>query len=349
MARIVFDEGQVDQIQTHAANLADPSQLNEFAKAIFERIPAESHFEIASALADAHPFFRPAVPEDDEGHGLDYDAFRRLVFKARLSATPAREPRVLLACPPKSASTFLSQALASALGVEKQSLSCPSHTPRSSSTLGANLREQELDDLALLKRCLRRRGFVAQHHVRCSPYLCGQIALYGLRPVVTTRNIFDSLVSLDDMYVSWRQTTDPLTAFFNDGLPAGYAELPLERRLELLVDRWLYWYVQFYVSWRQCEGHSALTPLWVSYETDILGDAKALSEKIGEGLGLAGDDLGALEAALAAKQDDDASRLNQGVAGRGAAFPEPLRDRVMGLIKTFEDEVDLSPMTAVAD
>lgn len=133
-------------------------------------------------------------------------------------------------------------------------------------------------------------GYVAQHHLRCTPYLCQQLELYNIRPIVTYRNVYDSLVSLDDMMrkqqQEWAATRDKDAIYFSDGLPSNYCELDDETRYLILVDRQCAWYLQFFMSWKRCEALGLVKPLWVSYEEDFLGNKQRLAERIAAFVGL---------------------------------------------------------------
>lgn len=65
-----------------------------------------------------------------------------------------------------------------------------------------------------MRHGLNGRGYVAQHHIRCTPYLARQMTLYNIRPIVTVRNFFDTLISLDDMFQSWRASNRPVDTIF---------------------------------------------------------------------------------------------------------------------------------------
>ena len=149
-----------------------------------------------------------------------------------------------------------------------------------------NLREQETDELALIRNGINGMGYVAQHHIRCTPYLCRQMQLYRIKPIVTYRNYFDTLVSLDDMFLEWRPAGPGSDLnFFDDGLPSNYVDMDREDRLHLLADRSTVFYIQFYLTWKKCEAMGLVEPLWVSYEKDFQGDKTILAERIAEFVG----------------------------------------------------------------
>ncbi|KAA3519650.1 hypothetical protein G6L63_05030 [Agrobacterium vitis] len=310
-------------------------------------VPQNRALEVAAALCHANPFFLPAVSDGDaQGLKLSTSQLAELTFRARLTANRARQPNVLVACAPKSASTFISMALVQALDIPLANLALPSLTPGSGSALGGNLRSQETDELALMRHGLNGRGYVAQHHIRCTPYLARQMALYNIRPIVTVRNFFDTLISLDDMFQSWRASNRPVdTIFFDDGLPINYHHLPFEERLDMLVAAQAVWYAQFLLSWQRCEMLNLVKPLWVSYETDFLGDKAVLADRIATFTGADSQAAQKITEALADKRDGERKRINQGIAGRGAEVPDNIRRQAMAIFDRYAGYGDLTLLT----
>src|SRR5262249_35279753 len=159
------------------------------------------------------------------------------LIAARHQAMRPQARRYVVCSMPKSGSSFLKAALEVALPLPAVSLTSFGNTELSS-LFGMNAREQELDELALVKAALLNpHGFVAQHHTRYTPYLSLQMRAYGLTPIVTTRNIPDALVSFDDMMLAWRAEAGP-EGWLGDtpfALPRGYADLAPEARIALLA------------------------------------------------------------------------------------------------------------------
>lgn len=277
----------------------------------------------------------------------------RLQRKLNL-APPPLEPdftRILVACMPKSGSTFLATALTCLPGMRRANLTpMPVRRREQELDLLRLLQEEELtrqlrspDPVGLIDALLRKalgknrlqrvtgpvRGWVAQHHVRCTEPTETIIEDYKVTPVVLVRNLFDALISLrdhlknDSIYMTMAYYTREMRNWSD------------EQMLDFLVDMVAPWYIHFYVSWQYHPKR-----LQLSYErlradptgcmTDILRFAghSATSEEI--------------EAAVAtAKQQP--IRLNKGVTGRGAAFSEDHRQRVARLAGYYPD-IDFSPI-----
>lgn len=323
----------------------DLSELRQSGHEFLGRFPAERRLEIASALTWASPFFLADIPEEAARKlSLNLNQFSELVMRAKLTAKRSGQVNILLACAPKSASTFIETALRKALGLPAVSLFTATAGGLSASMLGANLREQELDELALIRNGLNRAGYVAQHHTRCTPYLAKLLTTYNIRPIVTHRNLFDTFVSLDDMVMAIRTGgPEDVRRYFGDGLPANYARLDIEDRLTILVQRNTAWFIQFYLSWKNCERAGLVRPLWISYEVDFLGDKAALAEKVSRHLGPIADPQ-KLADAFEDKRGAESRRFNKGVAGRGLDMPASVRDIILKTAHYYRDDADLTPL-----
>jgi hypothetical protein len=326
--------------------LATPSVIQAEAHAFLSRFPAQRRLELASALSWSNPFYLPEMPRDNAQQlAIGTAQLAELTMRAKLTAHHAPQLNVLLACAPKSASTFIAGALQTALGLPSAALFASTPRVRAVSMMGGNLREQEPEELALIRNGLNGVGYVAQHHSRCSPYLALLLKTYNVRPIVTHRNLFDTFISLDDMIMGYR--SDRITDagfYFSDGLPANYGRLDREDRLTILVQRNTAWFIQFYVSWKKCERAGLAAPLWVSYEKDFLADKPGLAQRVIRHLGLAPDAAEKLVAAFEDKTDGAARRLHKGVAGRGRDMPDSVRAIIERTARYYRDEEDLSPL-----
>lgn len=328
--------------------LTNPATMRKAAHDFLARFPESRRLEMASALSWSNPFYIPEMPDDVARKlALGVNQLAELTMRAKLTASRAPQLNVLLACAPKSASTFIGAALQTALGLPSAALFATTPRIRAVSMMGGNLREQEPEELALIRNGLNGVGYVAQHHSRCSPYLAFLLKTYNVRPIVTHRNLFDTFVSLDDMIMGYRSDKDSDSGFyFSDGLPANFGKLDLEDRLTILVQRNTAWFIQFYVSWKKCERANLARPLWVSYEKDFLADKQGLAERIIRHLGLDAEAAVRLLVAFEDKSDGDAKRLNKGVAGRGRVMPDSVRAIIERTAHYYRDEEDLSPLLA---
>lgn len=204
-------------------------------------------------------------------------------------------PRILIACMPKSGSTFLSD-LISALPDFKRVRFSP--TP-------AGGREHELDE-----GCLREAGsgsYVGQVHIRYSDWTEKMRCEFQLKPVVLVRSLPDAVISLRD-HLRREGGKGPL--FYAD---ASHHALDDDTLEDMIVRLAAPWYVNFYMTWR-----TAPDALMISYEELISAPERILREVL-DFAGAAVDDR-AVARAVASVRGRGESRLNVGVAGRGAAL-----------------------------
>ncbi len=341
-------DSAVRAFAAYAATVTLENNLIEGCDAYLQNVPPDETLTAAAAINFANPFYLPGVSADEVRH-LEVGSWElaRFIFRSRLTAHHADQPNVLVACAPKSASTFIQSALCHVSGLPNVTLNSSADRPAAASILGIDLREQEMDELALIRHGLNGRGYVAQHHVRATPYLCAQIDRFRIRPVVTYRNVFDSLISLDDMLLAARREAGNQDLYFSDGLPSSYGSLPQEERLLLLAGRMAAWYLQFYLSWRKAERAGLVAPLWISYDADFLGDKAVLAARLSNFLGPDRFPHAALYHALADRERGRNFRLNQGIAGRGAAVPQSVRDLVLRLYEHYAGDDDFALLLGI--
>lgn len=261
---------------------------------------------------------------------------------ARMAAAHSRSTRVIVSAPMKSGSTYISEALAGGLRLPKVNVIMLLAQHYDYANLGAQNRSQEIDEVALLNACLFPEGFVSHNHMLCTPYLAGQANVYDLKFVLMKRNIFDCLVSLDDFNMAeLKKVNDPFGRYFWHPMPPGWMEMDFEDRIHHLLDRSLWTYVHYYVSWKLLEGRGWIKPFWVSYEDDVLAEKGGLAERLCGWLGR-GQDTAALTAEMERDKSPVRTNFNKGVSGRGSAIQGKNRDRVLDTFKAFEELADWS-------
>jgi hypothetical protein len=258
----------------------------------------------------------------------------------RNAAAGSMAPKYAVFCMPKSGSSFIQSALQHSLQLPFVSLTSFA-TPAGSSSFGMNGREQELDELAIVKAMLQHSaGFVAQHHTRCTPYLGCQLQLYRIRPIVTVRNILDCIVSFDDMMLKWRGNrgdqywmSDPQFA-----LPMDYERRPPQDRYTILVHAFGTWLINFYVSWRRGVRQGIVDPLIIRFEDDVL-ESERLVEVLSKTFDLDAAQKARLTA-FVASPDKKRARLNVGRKGRGEELlPEHLKAFLADYVAMFSEEL----------
>src|SRR5579862_7683714 len=150
--------------------------------------------------------------------GFRLDAAVMRAASAKVSGGSIRRlfrPRshVLVACMPKSGSTFLCDIIAGLPGFRQVDLS-PAY----------GRRQQELDE-ACLKR-VNRFDYVSHNHVQYSDWTGALCRAYGVTPIVLVRDLFDVTVSLRD-HIRNEGPVSPV--FFADGPHRDLDDETLER------------------------------------------------------------------------------------------------------------------------
>lgn len=248
----------------------------------------------------------------------------------------AHDLNILVACFPKSGSTFLSAIVANLPGMRRARI-----------VPGFDRREQEIDPAIIVQeRALTQRlgdlareglaglttpplGFVAQHHVKFSAVTQDVAAAEDLRVVVQTRNLFDALVSLDDhlckgpgiLPMAW--------------VPEDFSTWDRPRRFDFLVACVAPWYIGFYVSWA---GRSdALRCDYSALRADPAAEVARLMGALGSPIS----DATAQTAVKAATQGK--TRLNVGIDGRGTAFCAAQCAQIKHMTAFYPD-IDFGPI-----
>lgn len=242
--------------------------------------------------------------------------------------------KVAICCMPKSGSTYLITSLTQIEGLKLDMVYL--QTPYMNvDFIDALSREHEIDELALLMHELRGKNWVSQMHVKWTRYTERVFEANNIKPIITFRNIFDCIVSMDDMLMRGEVDGFPMIR-----LPRDFKKMAEADRIGFLTEYVGPWYIDYTVSW-----HRATIPnLKLYYETDILGFNIETAAKIMTFIGK--DDLAPDIVAKAFELTDEkkkkSSRINKGVAGRGEKIPLASRERLKMLSRPYENEVDFS-------
>lgn len=228
----------------------------------------------------------------------------------------SRNRHLLVACMPKSGSTYLTTILGALPEMQILYL-----------VPGYDRREQELD-ISML-RAANGLNYVAQHHVRCSQPTLTLLRHFSITPIVQVRSIFDIVVSIRDHF-----RTEGLEASMAY-VARGMEQWP-DERLDLFIARMMVpWYFNFYVSWLTCD-----EAIRVRYE-ELIREPASIVKAICAKASLACTDTDIANAIQQASRSS--TRKNKGVAGRGEALSEHTR-QVIADMAAFYPGVDFSPM-----
>lgn len=218
---------------------------------------------------------------------------------------------LLIACQPKTASTFVTTAIGNLPGARTVSL-----------VPGYDRREQELCEARFRRyRFRQHRHFVSQAHVRFSAPTEALLGRYSVKTVVLIRDLLDSIVSLRD-HIRRESPVWPMAYFDQRHLSMD------DDQLDLAIARLMVpWYLNFYFSW-----HGWHDKLTVRYEEVAAAPETAL-QRIAEYAGIAasGDDVREAYSLARLRR----TRFNSGITGRGAALSDSVRRAVREIADVY--------------
>jgi hypothetical protein len=220
------------------------------------------------------------------------------------------KPHILLACLPKSGSTFLSNALAECSGIRRVGL-VPTYGER----------YQELCELRLAR--YHHNGYVSQLHIQNSEWTQELVRRYNITPIILVRDIPDCIISMREHF-----RREPNFGFFT-APGAAHASMSDDEIDALIVRFAMPWYISFYAGWKR-----AGNVLFIDYE-DAVNNPKDSLKAI---LDFAHSKRSDLEISTALeKVQGKSNRFNKGIAGRGAALKAESRDKLKELLSFYPE------------
>ena len=235
---------------------------------------------------------------------------------ARGEALPGGR-HVLVAAMPKSGSSLMIRMVAELPGFRRIAV-----------VRGHDRRENELALDTLVRS--HDVDWVAQAHVRHSTATARLAGSFGLRTVVQTRELADTLVSIHDHLLNIA-AINPIAE-----VPPAFPHWPRERRLAFVVDLFAPWYLHFFISWRD-----AGDVLRVDY-ADLLRDPALQLSRV---VAFAGIPADAAQVRAACERAHSAAipTRNRIVEGRGRELPPAARRQLLRLAGYYAG-YDLSPL-----
>ena len=159
-----------------------------------------------------------------------------------------RRKHVWLVAPPKSGSTWLTILLKQLLG-----------WPMVPLVNGYERREQEVQLLPLLQ--FPDIDILSPHqHCRASEPTIDFIKRFNVRAIVSTRNVFDSVVSMREHLLA---ESLAMSMAYVDEKFLGWPE---SRQSDFIIEMFTPWYLSFYASWFSVDPDTQSHLLFVSYE-----------------------------------------------------------------------------------
>jgi hypothetical protein len=238
---------------------------------------------------------------------------------------PAMESKQLgqhmfIACMPKSGSTFLKNVLCKITG-HKDCFFFHAH--------GQN--EHDLYLPTVLKFSMKNT--VTQQHSRASHANVQMMQAFDIKPVVLVRNVFDVVISQLDFYKG--------PARINTYHQGGFENLDDEQKIDLLIDYFVPWHLQFHASWLDAEARQRLPVFWLTYET-LIADKPYAVEQVLEFYGLKYSRDNIAKTIDSVEADSRKNLFNKGIAGRGqAGLSEAQKERIRSMTRHYPS-VDFS-------
>ena len=215
-----------------------------------------------------------------------------------------RRLHILIACTPKSASSFLAHAFEGIPGVIRLRASQPGYR-----------QDMVLDPIQLGQNAFKT--YVIKRHVRYNRATARCIDDFGMTPVVLTRDLADSVASMRD-FIRDGNYRMPMAWFDESHMAMDDDDLELT-----IVDLAMPWYLNFLMGWRTCKN-----AIWFDYD-EVREDPVVVMERIADAAGLRVD-RAAIEAGIQASTKSRPA-FNKGVSGRGKSLSEKARARLRAL------------------
>jgi len=226
--------------------------------------------------------------------------------------------KILVACMPKTGSTYLTAILSNLPDFIVKSW-VPAYGRREQELCFRHLQADEDESLDI--------NLVAQHHVRFSDVTNKYIKEFNLKPVVLVRSLYDVIPSLIDHH-RIESVVYPM-AF----APADIAEWDFERAARFVTYMVLPWYFNFFVSWNECP-----EKMLVTYE-DLITNPLEIVQSICVHYEIDASKKDIVDAVERVKTLQ--TRKNIGVSGRGDRLSEHCRLHIKEMA-SFYDGLDFS-------
>ena len=224
----------------------------------------------------------------------------------------ALPPHILVACMPKSGSSFLSNCMTAYPGF-RMGILVPDY----------GVREQEMCELRLEK--FNPHAYVAQLHVRNSEWTQKLIHRYGMTQVVLVRDLLDVVASI----------RDHIRKLFHFGslitLTERHRDISDDELDSLIVQFAMPWYISFYIGWRKDP-----KALFLNYE-DVTADPATAIVKIFDKAKFSYDQVEIDTAIERMTTQQERNRLNKGVKGRGQNILAETRQKLVDMMAHYPE------------
>jgi hypothetical protein len=171
-----------------------------------------------------------------------------------------KKQHILILCTPKSGSTYLLRLLESLLSY-KVKIFIPAF----------DRTEQDVFEPEIINSL--KINTVSHQHTRCTNNNIRLLNKHKIKPVILTRNIFDSVISMRNHMILEPESSWWPMAYIDHN----FYSLSTEKQYDFVIDLIIPWYINFYVSWQRYQEKNSL--LWITYE-ELFTDKLAVLKKI---------------------------------------------------------------------
>lgn len=232
--------------------------------------------------------------------------------------------KVILACMPKTASTFLQKVFSVAGNLECVDLS-----------ENLNNSEQELSLLALARASMTNG--VAHIHMCATMDNVKLLKRYDHRPIVMIRNIEDIIVSMRG-HCAIKSLLWPMVY-----VEKTFLQFKKEKQYDYIIDLFMPWFIKFYVSWYRVKEQNTLDTHWITYE-ELISNKENEIKKAFDFCGIQTSMDAIHDAVHELEKHKHKSNINKGINGRGKTeLSDDQRLRLKNLARYYPD-VDFSPI-----
>jgi hypothetical protein len=242
--------------------------------------------------------------------GIATKMIRAGLITATRKALRTQRPHVLIACTPKSASSFLARAFEALPGVTRLRASQPGYR-----------QDMVLDPIQLGRH--EFDTYVIKRHVRYNRATERAIADFSMTPVVLTRDLADSVASMRD-FIKAGNFRIPMAWFDERHMQMDDSDLDL-----MIVDLVMPWYLNFLAGWHNCEN-----AIWFGFD-EVREQPVRVMREISAAAGLAMSDE-AFETAVDVATNRKPA-FNRGVPGRGQRIAPDALERLKKLLDHYPE------------
>ena len=254
------------------------------------------------------------------------DKLGKVSIAAQLRSAVNRK-QVLLACFPKSGSTFISTKISEFPCWTRAGL-VPSY----------GRRDQHLCGYSVFRSLMCGYNIISQHHCRADQNSIRLLNKYNFKVIVLSRSLMDVAVSMSDHWDN--ETVDGPRAYLDRSLLQDIDQSGLSR-LQFIVKHMLPWYISFYVSWQKHWAEIDKGVIFLTYES-FFGDKEASLLKIMNFI----DEKHHFSHIGKILKNKSRDRLNKGIVGRGVEAFQQDSEAYNDLLRllSFYPSVDFSPI-----